>query len=703
MKRKLLTTCGAAALAAALLLSQTACGAGGGTVTKTASATAVETAAYVQTAASTYSAADAITFTFSDSGITASATGGYKLDGTALTIQSAGTYILTGSCADGSVTVKKGTTGVTLVLNGLDLTSSDTAPIACNKSTEVTIFAADGSVNRLADSAQNNDDSYPDNENAENAVIKCKDGSNVTLCGTGALYITANGKNGIKSGATTDEEGEASLTIRELTLTIDAPVNDAINAEQTLNIESGSLTIAAADDAVHSDYVLNIGADGTAGPTIAVTACNEGIEAATLNIYSGDISILATDDCLNAANSDLTGYAFSMNISGGSVYAYTTAGDGFDSNGSLTISGGTVAVFSASTADNQPLDADGAVSITGGTVLAAGGSNGMGLSLTASQPCVSFGSSGGMGGGFGGGMSGSLVTKGTTLSIRDGSGNVLYSVEAPCNVGYVLFSDADLSAGGSYSLYTGSTAAATSTAQSGSVSGGNQPGGGQQPGQPGNGSQQPGNGGQAPGNSGANPGNGQNPGANPGGGQQPAAPGSFTDVSESDWFYSAVQYVSGQGLMTGTGDGAFSPYAASTRGQLAAILWRLEGEPAAGVCPFADVAAGSYYESAIAWAAENGIVSGYSAAAFGADDVLTREQLAAILFRYAAWKGLDTTAAADLSAFTDSGEISAYAVPALVWASAEGLVTGIGGGVLSPQTTAARAQLAAILMRFLSK
>ena len=698
MKRKLLTTCGAAALAAALLLTQTACGAGGGTVTKTSAATAaVETAAYVRTAASTYSAADAITFTFSDSGITASATGGYKLDGTALTIQSAGTYILTGSCADGSVTVKKGTTGVTLVLNGLDLTSADTAPIACNKSTEVTIYAADGSVNRLADSAQNNDESYPDNENAENAVIKCKDGSVVTLCGTGALYLTANGKNGIKSGATTDEEGEASLTIRELTLTIDAPVNDAINAEQTLNIESGCLTISAADDAVHSDYVLNIGADGAAGPAIAVTACYEGLEAATLNIYSGDISILATDDCLNAANSDLTGYAFSMNISGGSIYAYTTAGDGFDSNGSLTISGGTVAVFTANTADNQPLDADGAVSITGGTVLAAGGSNGMGLSLTASQPCVSFGSSGGMGGGFGG-MSAGLVSKGAALSIRDASGNVLYSIEAPCNVSYVLFSDADLSAGGSYSLYSGSTAAASSAAQSGSVSGGNQPGGGQQPGQPGSGSQQPGSGGQRPG-SGQNPGNGQNPG----GGQQPAAPGFFTDVSESDWFYSAVQYVSGQGLMTGTGDGAFSPYAAATRGQLAAILWRLEGEPAAGACPFADVAAGSYYETAVAWAAENGIVSGYSAAAFGADDVLTREQLAAILFRYAAWKGLDTTAAADLSAFTDSGDISAYAVPALAWASAEGLVTGIGGGVLSPQTTAARAQLAAILMRFLNK
>ncbi len=696
MKRKIITTCGAAALAAALLLSQTACGAGSVTVTKYTGASAVETAAYVQTAASTYSAADAITFTFSDSGITASASGGYKLEGTALTIQSAGTYILTGSCADGSVTVKKGTTGVTLVLNGLDLTSSDTAPIACNKSTEVTIFAAAGSVNRLTDSAQNNDDNYPDNENAENAVIKCKDGSAVTLCGTGTVYVTANGKNGIKSGATTEEEGEASLTIRELTLVIDAPVNDAINAEQTLNIESGCLTISAGDDAVHSDYVLNVGADGTAGPTIDITACYEGLEAATLNVYSGDISILATDDCLNAANSDLTGYAFSMNISGGSIYAYTTAGDGFDSNGSLTISGGTVVVFSANTADNQPLDADGAVSITGGTVLAAGGSNGMGLSLTANQPCVSFGTSGGMGGG----MISSLVTRGSTLSVRDASGNVLYSVEAPCNVSYALFSGAALSAGSSYSLYSGSTAAASSTAQSGSVSGG-----GQQPGQPGSGQnpgeQQPGNGQQRPGNGGQAPGSGQNPGQNPGGGQQPAAPGSFSDVSESDWFYSAVQYVSEQGLMTGTGSGMFSPNEEITRGMLVTILYRLSGEPAVSEsAPFADVETGSYYEKAVAWAAACGIVSGYENGSFGPNDAVTREQLAAILYRYARYQGQDVSASADLSGFADAGAVSGYAQPALAWASGSGLIVGTTDGTLDPQGTATRAQAATILMRF---
>lgn len=98
----------------------------------------------------------------------------------------------------------------------------------------------------LSDSEQNNDDMYPTNENAENAVLKCKDGSQVTLCGTGALTITANGKNGIKSGASTGEDGEASLTIRELTLTIDAPVNDAINAGQLLTHRRARASLASA-------------------------------------------------------------------------------------------------------------------------------------------------------------------------------------------------------------------------------------------------------------------------------------------------------------------------------------------------------------------------------------------------------------------------------------------------------------------------
>ena len=391
-------------------------------------------------------------FTFTDGAITATGeSSGYEIDGTYLTIEASGTYLLSGECSDGSVEVKKGTTGVTLILDGLELESSDTAPISCRKSTEVTILAAEGSVNYLRDSEKNNDGEYPDNENAENAVIKCKDGSQVTLCGTGTLNITANGKNGIKSGATTDEEGEASLTVKELTLNISAPVNDAINAEQLLNIESGTLSIAAGDDAVHSDLTLNIGADGTDGPTISITECCEGLEAAELNILSGDISILSSDDCLNAANSDLGSYDFAMNISGG-----------------------TVVVWTANRADNQPLDADGTLSVTGGTVLAAGGSNGMGISISAEQAFVTFGSSGGMGG------ANTLVSKGDVISVKDASGNTLYSGAASFDAGYVFFSSADLSDGGSYSLYAGSESAATGTAQTGSSSAGNA--GGMQPG-----------------------------------------------------------------------------------------------------------------------------------------------------------------------------------------------------------------------------
>ena len=297
---------------------------------------------------STADTASNVTFTFTDSGVTAAGETdtGYEIDGTALTITSSGTYTVSGSCADGSIKVKKGTTGVTLVLDGLTLTSENTAAITCGKSSEVTILVSNGTENSLSDTEQNNDDNYPENENAENAVIKCKDGSLVTLCGDGELTITANGKNGIKSGATTDEDGEASLTIRDLTLNIDAPVNDAINAEQLLNVESGTLTIDAADDAIHCDLVLNIGADGTDGPTIDITNCCEGLEGAELNVCSGDITINASDDCLNAANSDLTDYDFTMTTSGGTI------------------------------------------TVSGGTVLAAGGSSGMGM---------------GMGGGFPGG------------------------------------------------------------------------------------------------------------------------------------------------------------------------------------------------------------------------------------------------------------------------------------------------------------
>ena len=116
---------------------------------------------------------------------------------------------------------------------------------------------------------------------------------------------------------------------------------ERLQSAQLLTIESGDLTISAADDAIHCDYTLQIGAEGTDGPAISITDCDEGLEAAALHVASGDIRIRASDDCLNAANSDLSGFDISMDISGGTISAYTTDGDGFDSNGSMTITGGT--------------------------------------------------------------------------------------------------------------------------------------------------------------------------------------------------------------------------------------------------------------------------------------------------------------------------------------------------------------------------
>ena len=347
-------------------------------------------------------------FVFSDTGIqVSSGASGYETEGTSLTVDTPGTYTVSGKCADGSIKIKKGTTGVTLILDGLELTSEDTAPLVCGKSSEVTVTAAEGTENTLADTEYNNDDEHPENENAENAVIKCKDGSDVTLCGSGTLNINANGKNGIKSGASTKEEGEASLTIEEITLNITAPVNDGINAEAYIAVKSGSITVDAGDDGIHCDLIADIGAADSSGPEINITGCCEGLEAAELNMYSGNIRIYSEDDCLNAANSDLGDYDFSLLIAGGALYMYSVSGDGIDSNGSLTISGGVTEVWTANTADNQPLDADGTITVTGGTVFAAGGSAGMGINLSSSQANARFGSAsigGGDHGSFPGGQ-----------------------------------------------------------------------------------------------------------------------------------------------------------------------------------------------------------------------------------------------------------------------------------------------------------
>ena len=177
----------------------------------------------------------------------------------------------------------------------------------------------------------------------------------------------------------------------------------------------------------------------------------------------------------------------------------------------------------------------------------------------------------------------------------------------------------------------------------------------------------------------------------------------FTDVPADAWYHGAVDYAVANGLMNGTSPTTFEPGTATTRGMIVTILWRLEGSPAVSSAnPFTDVAKGAWYTDAITWAAANGIVNGKGGGKFGPTDTLTREQFATILYRYAKdYKGYDVSAAADISGYTDAGSVSSWALDAVKWANAEGLVNGRTPTTLVPGGSASRAEAAAIFMRFL--
>ena len=186
---------------------------------------------------------------------------------------------------------------------------------------------------------------------------------------------------------------------------------------------------------------------------------------------------------------------------------------------------------------------------------------------------------------------------------------------------------------------------------------------------------------------------------NPSTGENP-----FTDVSEKDWFFDDVLFVYDYGLMVGTGKTLFSPHETVTRGMMATILWRMEGSPIPkGKNSFTDVEAGKWYADAITWTAENGIFAGYGKDKFGPDDPITREQLAAIFYRYADYKGYDLTVKGNLDKFKDADKITDYAKTAMQWAVGSGLVKGKSGNLLDPQGTATRAEIAAMLHRFIEK
>lgn len=301
-------------------------------------------------AALDYTTANATLVTLTDSSATAKGKyTGYEIDGTDVSITAAGTYVFSGDCDNGSITVKKGVTGVIIVLNGLTLTNDDSAAITLNKTAEASLIAAAGTTNTVADTEGSND---------ENAAIKVKSGAALAIGGTGTLTVDGNAKNGIKGAA------DAVLTVAEVKLNINA-ANDGLSCDDELNITGGTLHITAGGDAVK------------ASPDTGDTENPDTTSLGNVTISGGTLTLNATEDGIQA-DGDLTisGGTFHVKANGGHTTALTddsASCKGFKAGGALTVTGGTLTVDSADDALHAGID----VTISGGTLTLATGDDGV--------------------------------------------------------------------------------------------------------------------------------------------------------------------------------------------------------------------------------------------------------------------------------------------------------------------------------------
>ena len=276
-------------------------------------------------------------------------------DNSQIKITSSGTYVISGSSTDGNITVKKGTSGVILILENLDLTSTTGATVSVNKEAEVKIIISGNVV--LTDNENPDDEYSSDTDTADaydGAALKAKANSNVFVTGDGTLTINGNAKNGIKAG------DDSSLIFDGVAVNINA-VNDGINSNYDVTLLSGNFTIAAGDDAIHADHILTIGSEDNTGPTINVTESTEGLEGTIVNILGGDISIISSDDAVNAANEDgiYEGELdYSFNMLDGKI-VINSKGDGIDSNGDVNLIGGSADIKSSSGGGEAGIDYDG--------------------------------------------------------------------------------------------------------------------------------------------------------------------------------------------------------------------------------------------------------------------------------------------------------------------------------------------------------
>ncbi len=301
-------------------------------------------------ASSDYTTANATLVTLTDSSATAKGKyTGYEIDGTDVSITAAGTYVFSGDCDNGSITVKKGVTGVTIVLNGLTLTNDDSAAITLNKTAEASLIAAAGTTNTVADTAGSND---------ENAAVKVKSGASLSISGTGTLNVDGNAKNGIKGAA------DAVITVAEVKLNINA-ADDGLSCDDELNITGGTLSITAGGDAVK------------ASPDTGDTENPDTTSLGNVTISGGTLTLNATEDGIQA-DGDLTisGGTFHVKTNGGHTTALTddsASCKGFKAGGALTVTGGTLTVDSADDALHASTD----VTISGGTLTLATGDDGV--------------------------------------------------------------------------------------------------------------------------------------------------------------------------------------------------------------------------------------------------------------------------------------------------------------------------------------
>ncbi len=307
-------------------------------------------------------------------------------DDSQVKISSSGTYVVTGESSDGNITVKKGTTGVVLVLDNLDLTSTTGAAVSINKEAEVKVIISGNVV--LTDN-ENPDDEYSEDaaiaDAFDGAAFKTKANSQVYVTGDGTLTIIGNAKNGVKAG------DDSSLIFDGVTVNINA-VNDGINGNYDVTLLSGNFTIEAGDDAIHADHILTVGSTDGSGPTIRVTGSNEGLEGTVVNILGGDVSIVSRDDAINAANGDglYEGVLpYSFNMMGGRVII-NSQGDGVDSNGNVNLMGGSMEIHSASMGGEAGIDYDGQLYIADGFSInnqsGVAGSDGMPGQMGGQQP-----------------------------------------------------------------------------------------------------------------------------------------------------------------------------------------------------------------------------------------------------------------------------------------------------------------------------